>query len=232
MAHSKRISDTEGDKDFTKLQLTPKTPSPQKNLKPAIDPTIRKRIHDLIIDLHGCVQKWEKINQSSFQSLTSLVNLLTQIKSCEEEYDEDRTLVTSECWRRFRVKLLNLRESLINDHVEDMKKLEAVYIKMKKASENLKALSYMNLSSDKLLNKDAIFNTWSSEDFYLSARSLLNCYTKEWLFKQEISNHYLDRTKVEGSQRTLLVSMWLHQPYIGDSCHALLESMLLESGIR
>ncbi len=224
------------DGSFTKLPSTPNTPSPKKSVHVLTDPTIKKRINDLIIDLHGCVQKWETLNQSSFQSVNSLVNLIAQIKSSEEEYERDSSVIEPECWRKFKVKLINLRESLIHDHTEDMKKFEVIYAKMKKTSSNLEALRYMTHNT--IPNRDmeeprtVIYNTWTAEDFYYSARSILNSYTKEWLLKQKISEHFLSVETSEASQSTFYVSVWLHQPYIDDSCNTSLESMLVEAGIK
>eukprot|EP00794_Sanderia_malayensis_P007235 gene7235-8043_t len=226
----------------SKLPSTPETPSPSKNVQFMTGPTIKKRINDLIIDLHGCIQKWETLNQSSFQSLNSLVNLQTQIKSSEEEYERDSSMIQEECWRAFKVKLIHLRESLIQDHLGDMKVFEAIYTKMKKSLLNLGALSYMNFPSsiaqltdhlgDRKDTKTVIYNNWTCEDFYYSARSIINEYTKDWLLKQDLSIYFLSQENKEATQSTLNISLWLHQPYVDDSCNLILESMLLEAGIK
>ena len=225
--------------DRTKLSRTPRQSSPTKNVDIIADVSVKKRICDIIIDLHECIQNWEIVNQSSFQTINTLVNLSAQKQSSEEEYERDSSSVSLECWKRYKSKLINIREGLISDHVNNMKRIKSLYLKVKKTVNNLEAIYHMKSSPcpghdlDGAEGDKAVFNTWTSEDFYRSARSIFNCYTKEWLLKQQMSEHFLGiEPKTEASQTALFVSMWLHQPYIDDSCSSALESMLLESGIK
>lgn len=238
MADEKLRSCEPGMKMKVDSPKTPKTPSPRKNINPVADPSIKKRTKDLIIDLHEYIQLWETLNQKSFQGLNSLTNIWTQLKSSEEEYERDKTVVEPDCWKRYKMKILKLRESLIDDHQQDIKQFEGLYLKMKKIIGNLEAISFMGLMSfeertDGKKDGHALFNTWTAQNFHQSARSIFNSFTKEWLFKQGLSGRFLSiDSKTEMSQFTLLVSMWLQQPYIEDNVDMELQKMLIESGIK
>ena len=216
---------------------TPKTPSPRKNINPVADPSIKKRTKDLIIDLHESVQLWENLNQKSFQGLNSLTNIWTQLKSSEEEYERDKTIVEPDCWRRYKIKMLKLRESLIDDHQRHVKQFEELFLKMKKIIGNLEAISLMELVTfegrEHKMNAHALFNTWTAKHFYQSSRSIFNSFTKEWLFKQDLSGRFLSiDSKTEMSRFTLFVSMWLQQPYIEENVDMELQKMLIEIDIK
>ena len=136
------------------------------------------------------------------------------------------------------MKMLRLRESVIDDHQQHMKQFEELYLKKKKIVGNLEAISLMELVTfeereESKANEHALFNTWTAKDFYQSARSMLNSYTKEWLFKHDLSERFLGiRSETDMSKFTLFVSMWLQQPYIEDNVDMELQKMLIESGIK
>ena len=217
----------------TAKALSPKiveSQSPSKSGRVSLDPAMKKRTQDLIIDLHGVIQKWELLNQKSFQTLNSLVTSRTQLESSKEAYKADASIVSKECWVKYKVKIMKLRESLIQDHKDNVMAMEVLYRKIDKIVVNLGAI---NLMASEQENPTIMFSTWSVKDFYRGARAIFNCYTKEWLFKQEISNYFLGNdSKEEASKDACFLSMWLQQPYLDDGNEYQLELMLNECGMK
>ena len=235
---AKSVSDIAKNLAFTPSRNT-KSPSPVKPNKSSIDPSIKKKTADLVIDLHGFVQKWETLNQASFQTLTSLASTFAHLQSSEVECKTEGLLISSECWKNYKVKLIKLHESLMKDHSDHMEKFNEIHSKMENIVTNLEAIDLLNDNnasdnSSLLITESILFWTWTANDFYKVSRSILNCYTKEWLLKQELSKALTkrDSTNNDSSNSSLYISMWLQQPYLTEEAELKLENLLIECGLK
>lgn len=238
MADDKTLA-TLGDSIAKNLTFTPikKSASPVKQSRAPIDPSIKKKTNDLVVDLHGIVQKWESLNQASFQTLNSLVSTCNQLQSSDEEVNFGKmTMISSECLRNYKVKLLKLRESLLKDQQSHMEQFEKLHSKMEAIIFNLEAidlLSMVNTENTDINRDNVLFKFWNAHDFFLASRFILNCYTKEWMLKQELCDTLTkDCSQADPSSSSLFVSMWLQQPYLQEEAELKLETMILECGLK
>lgn len=93
------------------------------------------------------------------------------------------------------------------------------------AIRNLKALQRKEDSSD-----DRIFSTWTIEEFCDASKRLLDLYTKELSLKQRL---VMEFTHCKNRDELMVyLSLWLHEPLLDDDNEVLLESMLIEAGLR
>ena len=197
--------------------------------------SIKKKVRGLVVDLYGIVQQWKNLGQKSFQTLTSLDSTCAQLHSSSEQCKSGQPSA-KECWRNYKVALLKLRESLLDDHSEQMKQMSELYIKMENIISNLEAMDLMNsvnagdLTSSRN-SADALFLSWAAGDFYRISRSIVNCYTKDWLLKQELSKS-LTNSDVVNAKSSLYLSTWLQQPYLCEEAEFSMEGMLLECGLK
>lgn len=232
------VEDVAKNLTFTPVKSS-KSPSPVKSAKSFFDPSIRKKVINLVIDLHGIVQKWEALNQTSFQALNSLTSTYTQLQALEEEENGGKIQISSDCWRNYKAKLLQLRESLIKDHKEQMKQFKEFYSKAENIVNNLEAIALLNKVSNEtedfpLDGDNVMFSSWSAHDIHVAARFIFNCYTKEFLFKQEMSSVIAleDSSKLDASSSSLVLSIWLQQPFLVEEADLKLENMLIECGLK
>ena len=209
--------------------------SPSKAERIAFIQSIKKKVRDLVVDLHDIVQQWKNLGQKSFQTLTSLDSTCAQLHSSSEQCKSGQP-IASECWRNYKVALLKLRESLLEDHSEQMKQMSKLYIKMENIISNLEAIDLMNSVNvgdftSTRNTADALFSSWTVGDLYKISRSIVNCYTKDWLLKQELSNS-LTNSDIVDVKSSMLLSIWLQQPYLCEEAEFSMEGMLLECGLK
>ena len=220
-----------------------KTPStPQSPQTPGTDKSVQRRVNDILVGFHKCVQTWETDNQASFNTATTLSNLYVLWYSIEEENGPELSDLAK---RQYYVKLAVNRESLLKQLKIHYEKLRKLYQKMMDYVYNLKAIYFVALASNKNATSvsnleyelPVIFTSWSSERFFRTASTILNNYSKEYIFKQKLFIRYFefrlskdDTSKTQSLNQCL--SAWLHQPYIDINCKYLLDSMLVEAELK
>ena len=230
--------------------LSETTPSPRTPRTP-VDSTIKRRISDILVNLHKCVQIWEKDNQSSFNTANTLVNLYAQWNTVQES-DSLNDLITSDCKEKYRLKLLLMREDLLKQLKTHKDKLTNLISKMNGFKDNIRAIFYLGLVSkdpDTSISSEAntsqeefdyepiVFNTWTVEMFLHTIEKMLSSYTKEYIVKMKFYKLFFDfrvskSNESDTSKLTNCISIWLHQPYIDDKCKFYLDSMLVEAELK
>ena len=239
------MADTEHHQNFElKVADSPSSMTPGKNAKgvsPArainftLPSAIKKKVKDVILNFHGIIQKWRTLSQTSLQTLTSLESTCAQLQASSEQCQSSESSVSLECWKYYKAALIKLRESLLKDHGYHMMQMNELHVRMENMVLNLEAIDLMNtvnLENVAPINTDnVLFSSWTTRDFYTISRSVLNCYTKEWLHKQELSKTLTeaDSSKVRSS---FLLSIWLQEPYLNEEAEFAFESMLLECGLK
>jgi len=220
-----------------KIDTSVSTPLSSGNISLVADPTIQRRLSDILVGFHKCIQVWEIDNQASFNTATTLCNLYAQWYQIEEK---DAPPLTDLCKRKYFVKLAQTRESLISQLQDNQNKLKLLYNKMKNFMYNIKAIYYVALASDTTgTEKDLpiIFSSWNSKKYFHTVRTVFDMYSKEFLLKQMFYEKYFDfRLKKDDSSGTgalsQCLSIWLHQPYIESRSKFLLDSMLVEAELK
>lgn len=228
--------------------LSENTPSPRTPRTP-VDSTIKRRISDILVNLHKCVQIWETNNQASFNAANTLINLYSQWNTVKES-DKLDSVVASNCKQKYRLKLLLMREDLLKQLTVHQNKLNKLITKMNGFKDNIKAIYYLsmvstdssfcydvNSSSEEFDLEPIVFNTWTVEMFLRTMERMLSSYSKEYLMKLKFYELIFDfRVNKTGesdtSKLTNCVSIWLHQPYIDDNCKFCLDSMLKEAELK
>lgn len=209
--------------------------SPARTMNFTFPSAIKKKVKDVVVNFHGIIQKWRTLNQTSLQTLTSLDSTCEQLQASNEQCQSIESSLSLECWKYYKADLIKLRESLLKDHRDHMMQMNELHVRLENIVLNLEAIDLMNTVNPEnvaTIKADIIlFSSWTTRDFYMISRSVLNCYTKEWLHKQELSKALTQ--EVSSKVRTsLLLSMWLQEPYLTEEAEFTFESMLLECGFK
>lgn len=232
-----------------KIIQTPQTPQ-----TPTVDVTVRRRVSDILVTLHKCIQSWETNNTASFNTANTLCNLYSQWNNVKDASDVPE--INDICKRHYYVKLASTREDLLKQLKKQHEKLKTLIKKMTSLGDNLKALYYLGLvsadntyndsrdtsdsnKSTEMLEKTdlAIFASWTTGQFYRKTRIVLNMYTKEYFLKCSLYNRFFqyrveDLNEEGTSVLNQCINVWLHQPYIEERCTFLLDSMLVEAELK
>jgi len=231
-----------------RLTNTPLSPTPRT---PTVDSSIKRRVSDILVNFHKFIQTWELNNQSSFNSANTLSNLYTQWTVVKDSNDLNE-IMSDECKRLYHTKLLKTREDLLKQLKEHQSKLKVLLSKMNGLLVNMRAIYYLGLvannngcfeddDSDQENSlqdlEPVVFSTWPTEKFLYTMQIILSQYTKEYLLKMKFYNIFLKYrvNKADAEDTNLLtqcISVWLHQPYIGDHCRQHLEAMLVEAELK
>ena len=229
---------------------SPRTPhTPHTPGTPTVDQSIRRRVSDICVYFHKCVQTWEIDNQASFNTANTLCNLYSQWNDVTESNDVEE--INEIVKRKYRVKLISTREDLIKQLIEHRQKLKKLIDKMTGFVCNLKAIYYLGLVSDnnnESFSDDGentsvrnlepvIFTSWPAEKFHYTAKIILNMYSKEFLLKESFYERFLqyrvhEKTDEGTNGLSQCISVWLHQPFIDTNCKFLLDSMLVEAELK
>ena len=230
--------------------LSETTPSPRTPRTP-VDSTIKRRISDILVNLHKCVQIWDTDNQASFNTANTLINLYSQWNTVQES-DSLNDVVTPDCKQKYKLKLLLMREDLLKQLKKHQNKLTNLITKMNGFKDNIKAIFYLGMVSkdtdssicfedntpqEEFDFEPIVFNTWTVEMFLHTIEKMLSSYTKEYIMKLNFYKLFFDfRVSKSGdgdtSKLTHCVSVWLHQPYIDEKSKFYLDSMLVEAELK
>ena len=223
----------------SKLSFLRTPDSPQKQL---VDSAVKRRVSDICVSFHKYIQQWESDNQLSFNTANTLCNLYSQWNIVEDEEDKLKEL-TESVQRKYYLKLALQREDLLKQLKDQRLKMKVNIEKLSSLVDNLKVIYYMsaasttNLQDSGFENMPVIFSTWTPEMFYRNTKLILNMYTKEYLLKECLYDHFFAfRVKKNESAKTGIltqcISVWLHQPYIEPKSKFLLDSMLIEAELK
>ncbi|XP_065661535.1 cyclin-dependent kinase 2-interacting protein [Hydra vulgaris] len=210
--------------------------------KPLVDSTVKRRVSDVCVSFHKCIQQWESDNLLSFNTASTLCNLYSQWNFFDEEEEKIEELSES-LQRKYYVKVALQREDLLKQLKGHRLKLKINIEKLTSLVDSLKVIYYMSAASVQTLqqnepeNMPVVFTTWTPKMFYINAKLILNMYTKEYLLKERLFDHFFafrlkknETTKV--GILTQCISIWLHQPYIEPKIKFLLDSMLVEAELK
>lgn len=221
-----------------------KTPVPVSPVTCHSSLTLKRRVSDLCVNLHSYVQQWETLNQASFHTVNTLVNLVGQVES-GSALDKLPGL-EEECCRKYILKLLHTQEELMKSFKQQFESFRDLVMKFNACLENFKAVYYLALCSS--AGEDAqsfadvshpIFQTWTAEMFYDTAFRIVNFFVKEYLLKEKLRDHimlYVLRGRSDSSDNSdnssLCASMWLQQPFIDQHVDLLVDGMLYEAELK
>ncbi|XP_013778818.1 cyclin-dependent kinase 2-interacting protein-like [Limulus polyphemus] len=233
--HKKNASSYSGNNlDFSVVQVG-RSPSYTGNLTGT-----PRKVKDSCADIYNLIQKWNCLNCTGTEILKKIANSKIQFIEGERYIDTHNTYVTSsEGAGDFPVGLEDLCDLLLQTH-QQMKETVSKLEKITRQLENLCRLTEMQKSTHKNVseevNKDPeiidapLFLTWSMRSFYQNAQDLLRQYQKELKVKRcvvEEVAHLHERDAL-----MFFVSSWTYQPYIEDSSQLIVESMVVETGLR
>ena len=197
--------------------------------------SMKRKVNELIADLHGMVQRWKSVSRSSFQTLTSLDTACTQLQASKDQWQSLNMPKAPEYWKNHNISIMKVCECLMKDLSEQMMQMNKLLVRMEYLVRNLEAIDLLDTANSENIacsNKTNDHCTlWTARDFYKAARSILNCYTKEWLHKQELSRAFI-RQGYFGVRQPLVLSVWLQEPHLSEEAEFKLENMLLECGLR
>ncbi|PFX17095.1 cyclin-dependent kinase 2-interacting protein-like [Stylophora pistillata] len=224
-----------------KSPKTPKTPSKKENISNSPSPRqspnrnpsdVARKVRDCCASWHEHTQKWSKVKEVGLSVANKLVNL--QLQKEYSAIDDTATLTASSTASvdhdsdiKLHDEIMNTSQELsrIYDSLADLcRKMESLE-KNFNAIRNLKALQRKEDSSD-----DRIFSTWTIEELCDASKRLLDLYTKELSLKQRL---VMEFTHCKNRDELMVyLSLWLHEPLLDDDNEVLLESMLIEAGLR
>lgn len=226
--------------------------SPQTPQSPAVDNSIRRRVSDVLVNLHKYVQTWETDNQASFQTANTLCSLYGQWDVIRDE-DELKEILSDKCKQKYHMKLIDTREDLLNQLKNHRLKLQELLIKMNGLVENVKVIYYLGLESvnhfdnhisftcdnkreGESFEEPVIFTSWTAAHFHRTAQLLVSMYAKEYKLKEKFYeiffSYRVGDSEKEVSVLSKCLSVWLHQPHIDINAKMYLDSMLLEAELK
>ncbi|XP_063423242.1 cyclin-dependent kinase 2-interacting protein-like isoform X3 [Mytilus trossulus] len=173
-----------------------------------------RQIKDGVADVYNLIQKWKNANSDGMHIIDTIANIKLQHVYKE---NKDETLPNGSIPEELEAQCTSLL-SIIQKMEKIVKKLSgtsAMFVGVMKLQQHL---------TDDLV----LFQTWTPDIFVSTVRELTEMYRKEYKLKQLIYKnicHAKDRNTM-----MFYTSSWLHQPYITDKSHVLLESLLLETG--
>ncbi|KAK2144764.1 hypothetical protein LSH36_733g01039 [Paralvinella palmiformis] len=195
-----------------------------------------RKIKDTCADWYNYVQEWHILNSKGMQVISEIAN--TKIAAgAELEKESGETT--------------DLRNVLPDELENDCHKLKNVYLSMEKLvvkfekmtsclasvadlNQSCQDASFSNsqttLASPTRSCTDILFKTWPSHMFADASEKLLKMYQKELSVKKSI----VENVAHSSDRDTLMAytAVWLHQPYIESDIEALVEAMVLETGLR
>ncbi|XP_076305836.1 cyclin-dependent kinase 2-interacting protein [Tachypleus tridentatus] len=199
-----------------------------------------RKVKDSCADIYNLIQKWNCLNCTGIEILKKIANSKIQFIGGEKYIDTyDTYLTNSEGAGDFPVGLEDLCDLLLETH-QQMEEVVSKLGKITHQLENLCRLTEIQKSTHKNISEEVnkntevtdtpLFLTWNVQHFYQSARDLFCQYQKELKVKKcvvEEVAHLHERDTL-----MFFVSSWTYQPYIEDSSQLIVESMVVETGLR
>ncbi|XP_044293194.1 cyclin-dependent kinase 2-interacting protein [Varanus komodoensis] len=187
-----------------------------------------RKIKDNAADWHNLIMKWETLNDNGFTAANKIVNIKIAERFKDSKMEIEYNNPDSESGKLPHIYNEEL-EMCCTELLGTFKKMEKIYQKMEKLCSTTKGICELETyhHGD---HKTPFFHTWPTPYFYEVSVKLLDMYSEEIKLKQTI----VQEIAHTADQDLLMVylSSWLYQPYIEDTSKVLLESMLLETGLR
>ncbi|KAK3730350.1 hypothetical protein QZH41_014845 [Actinostola sp. cb2023] len=226
-----------------KSPKTPKSKSPRKrdssdnSLSPRESPRTRatcdvsRRVRDLCAKWHELVEKWSNLNTLGINVANNVMNL--QLQKQYSDVDNSNSLTVLSDLSTTSSELEENVMKLLEELTQILSKMSQVCNKMESISESFLAAQKLKNFNEKEVNDhetEIYFNTWPLHQYYSISQKLYSMYGKELTLKQKLCSHFT-RTK-DRNELFVYLSLWLHEPYLNDEKDVLLESMLIETGLR
>ncbi|XP_071477977.1 cyclin-dependent kinase 2-interacting protein-like, partial [Diadema antillarum] len=181
-------------------------------------------IKDHCADWHNHIEKWNTLNDRGLDVINKIINLRLQVKEAEAENVPHGLHAEYPKTDGIPDGVENLCQQLTDIHAA----LVTLMGKMKAITKHFRGVE--QLERKKSTAPEPLFATWSVNKFVTASEELELMYEQELEVKRTIVEdvaHHEDRD-------TLMTysSCWLHQPYILDHATIILESMLMETGLR
>ncbi|CAH1790695.1 unnamed protein product [Owenia fusiformis] len=182
-------------------------------------------IKDGAANWHNLIDKWNKLNDQGLAIVNDIANRrLAVIYEAKEGADGGQLSVPPPDGAELQELCLKL-ETVVNSMKGVVKKMSGLTQQFIGVSE---LEEYTSRQSG--IPVEPLFQTLTSVQFSEKSTELLGYYSKEIELKDTIAQ-YIAHAKQKGLIM-LYTSSWLHQPYIPDSASLLMESMLVDTGLR
>ncbi|XP_062503102.1 cyclin-dependent kinase 2-interacting protein-like [Corticium candelabrum] len=191
----------------------------------------QRRISDCCASLHEHIQKWKKLNASGVRVANDLINLKLQTDYVDGAESWGSLSNVKDLPGRVIAKLQDDVEKKYEELKIIFEALREVHQKMGSLSRNVRAVSQlMWISNGEEASSKPLFHTMTACQFSKRFEQLYDIYTHELAVKETIIGAIPDEQNRD--TLTLYISTWLHEPYIDESSIILLESMLIETGLK
>ncbi|XP_074651527.1 cyclin-dependent kinase 2-interacting protein-like [Tubulanus polymorphus] len=187
-----------------------RTPKQQGNLT-----GISRKVKDSCADLHNQIFKWDKLLSQGADLISSISNI--KISSATNSDSEQSSAMPDE----------------LQPHCDGLEKIifsmEKVVSKMKRVVQSLQGIAELD-SHQQSDDTAPLFLTWPVSRFADVASEIVEMYTKEYDVKVTIKENVAHTT-----DRNLLMTYsaaWIHQIYVQSNSKFMLESMLIDTGLK
>ncbi|XP_020909406.1 cyclin-dependent kinase 2-interacting protein [Exaiptasia diaphana] len=208
------------------------SPSPRASPRTKGTCDVSRRVRDLCATWHEMVQKWSTTNSIGLNVANNLMNL--QLRRQTTDVDSSNSVaVLSDSSPSESTELEENILKTLEELSQIVTKMSQICNKMESITESFKAIQKLGNLKEIDDNKDEIeifFNTWSLQQYCHFSQKLHAIYRKEMDLKEKLFPHFI-RTK-DRNQLMVYLSIWLNEPFLDDDKDVLLESMLIETGLR
>ncbi|KAK6180945.1 hypothetical protein SNE40_008906 [Patella caerulea] len=178
-----------------------------------------RKLKDGAADVHNLILTWKGLNIDGTNLFNQIANIkLEKVFQVDGETEEEKCNLPS--------NLEPLCEQLLKLH-KDMKK---VVVKLVRISEMIKGIIELSDYQHGETGTEVFFKTWNLHDFSQTVSEICEMFEKELKLKKCLIENI-----AHSDTRKLLMfysAAWIHQPYISTQLDFLVDSLLLETGLK
>ncbi|XP_047467118.1 cyclin-dependent kinase 2-interacting protein [Mugil cephalus] len=188
-----------------------------------------RKIRDNAADWHNLMLKWDKLNQEGFNMAATIVNIRrSQSDQLQDESSSPSSSSSAASERGGGASQLQDECRKLQDVVD---KMVAVVTKMGRLMTSQRGVQDLEeFQFGPGGRKVPLFHSWSTGQFGDSSRLLLDAFSQELRLKQTILQEVAHTASSDLCM--VLLSCWLHQPFVPTQTRLHLEALLLETGHR
>lgn len=179
-----------------------------------------RQVKDSVANLYNATLKWNTLSQTGAKLIGQIANCKLQAIFKAED-DETRKL------QMMPNEMESLCEELLK-LIESMKQIVDKLNSLNTKFQNLLKLEEHHLKEN--VHSVIPFQSWTYKDYETTSQKIHEAYQMEYILKENLARniaHVMDRHLM-----MFCTSAWTYEPYISGECQALLEALVLETGLR
>lgn len=189
-------------------------------------------VSDHCADWNNYIQRWDELNEDGFHIARNIVNIKLQQQQKSQQSESLQQIHESRGDSTQIVEGESVYpeglEELCSKFIDVFTSMVHIVNQMTNITAHFEGVHKLEQSKSADVTSPPLFQSWTLDEFCLISRQLETMYRQDIKLKQSVVEDIAHQT----SRDVLMtyMAMWLHQPYLEDRQHLLLQSMLLETG--